>query len=288
MTIRPYSQADAEILTAYYNELNTSAKITARELNSRLAVWRLTWVICIEAQPVGYACASPLPGLPGQYDLEMLIASACQRQGLGSQLVTFLKQTLTGSEVTSLSWGLSEAQNGTAAFLIQNGFVVEHEELMLACPPLTQLPLPAKRPDLSLHTYPRRKAIPLFCRLYDESFAPHAWHQPFTPDEVAGALVSARDLLFLVAEKRPFGFAWIHLDDTGEGRVEPMGVLPAGLGQGNGRFLFLSALHTLKHRGAHTITLGTWANNTVAMTLYDSLHFSRLQTITYYACPIPS
>jgi mycothiol synthase len=235
---------------------------------------------------VGYARVAPLPGLPGQYDLDMLIARVWQRQGLGSRLIAFLKQALVGSDVANLSWGVSDSQSGIANFLCQNGFKPDHEELILARPHLDDLPLPPAQPQLSLHTYPLHQTIPLFCRLYDASFAGHAWFQPYTPDEVAADLISARDILFLVAEKRPFGFAWLHVDEHNEGKIEPIGILPDGQGIGNGRFLFLSALHELKQRGAQSAIIGAWANNLAAIHLYESVGFSHQQTITYYACQV--
>lgn len=288
ITIRAYTLADANILVTYFNELNPSEQITARELDSRLAVWQFTWTICIDDKPVGYARVAPLPSLPGQYDLAMLIAPTWQRQGLGRQLIAFLKQALVGSDIMNLSWGLVDSQSDIASFLSQNGFEAEHEELILARPDLDELPLPPEGRSLSLHSYPLHQTIPLFCRLYAESFWSHAWNQPYAQDEVAADLISARDILFLVKEKRPFGFAWLHIDENREGKVEPIGILPEGQRAGNGRFLFISALHELKQRGASRAIIGAWATNTAAITLYQSLGFNHQQTITYYAYPIQS
>ncbi|MCZ7667147.1 MAG: GNAT family N-acetyltransferase [Chloroflexi bacterium] len=143
-------------------------------------------------------------------------------------------------------------------------------------------PLPA-RPHLSIHTYPLAKAIPLFCRLYAASFAGHAWNQPYTPDEVAADLREARDILFLVNEKRPFGFAWLHLDENKVGQIEPIGILPEGQGEGNGKYLYLAATYELKRRGAQRAIVGTWAANIPARNLYNNLDFHHQQTIIYYA-----
>lgn len=288
ITIRPYTQADAGLLAAYFNELNATTPVTARSLHARLAAWSLTWVICREGQPVGYACVAPLPGLPGQYDLDVLVGREWQRQRLGSHLVDFLKQELVGSEVAALSWGVTDSQNGLADFLLHNGFTIDHEEQILARPHLSDLPLLPTRPNLTIKTLSRRNAIHLFCRLYEDAFNGHPWHQPYTPDEVAADLSSARDILFLTDSKRPFGFAWLHIDENDEGKVEPIGIVPEAQGMGNGRFLFLTALHQLKQRGASRAIIGAWATNTTAISLYHSLSFSHQQTITYYAYPIQS
>lgn len=283
-TIRPYAPADAAALTTLRNNLFPDDTLTPRQLNGRLSAWRLSWVICLDETPVGYAYAAPLPGLPGQYQLDVMVGQAWQRQGLGSRLLAFLRQALAGSEVAELSCGLTENQEAAAAFLQRNGFAFDHQELILARPHLDNLPPLPPRPRLHIRTYPRRKAIRLFCRLYAASFTGHPWNQPYTPDEAAADLVSARDILFLAGGKRPFGFAWLHGNKNGEGQIEPMGILPAAQGEGHGRYLLTAALHTLKQRDARRAIIGVWADNTAARRLYESLGFRPRQTITYYAC----
>jgi len=282
ITIRTYKSADSLILAPHFNALNPTEPVTSRQLDSRLSAWSLSWVICIEDNPVGYTCVAPLPGLPGQYDLDVMIAQDWQRQRLGSQLIDFLKHELAESEVVSMSWGVTDSQHGLAEFLLHNGFDVDHKEQILARSNLDGLPLPPSR-SLTIKTFSRRKAIHLFCRLYKESFIDHPWYQPYTPNEVAADIVSARDILFLMDGQRQFGFVLLHIDENNEGKVEPIGIIPEEQRQGNGRFLFLTALHQLKHRGANRAIIGAWVTNTAAITLYQSLGFSHQQTITYYA-----
>lgn len=283
ITIRAYKSADSLALAPYFNTLNPTNTVTSRQLDSRLSAWHLSWVICVDGKPFGYACVAPLPGLPGQYDLDVLVARTQQRQRLGSQLINFLKHTLTGSEIATLSWGVTDTQPGLANFLHQNGFDIDHEEQILARSHLENLPPLPLKSNFLVNRFSRRKAIRLFCRLYERSFSGHLWHQPYTPDEVAADLISAQDILFLMEGERPFGFAWLHIDEKGEGKVEPIGIVPTEQGQGNGRFLFLSALHELKQRGAHRVIIGAWTTNTPAIILYQSLGFRAQQTITYYA-----
>lgn len=288
IAIRTYKEGDAALLTDCYNGLHPTKRISPEQLGSRLSAWSRTWVICLDAAPVGYACVAPLPGLPGQYDLDVMIGQAWQRQRLGSRLVDFVKAELAGSDIVTMSWGVPDYQRSIADFLLHNGFNIEHEEQILARPHLDNLPFPPHKPALAILTYPRRKAIHTFCSLYEASFTGHPWYQPYTTDEVAADLISPQDILFLTAEKRPFGFAWLHVDENNEGKVEPIGIIPTAQSMGNGRFLFLTALHQLKQRGARRAIIGAWANNTPAITLYQSLGFSHQQTITYYSYSIQS
>ncbi|PIE80452.1 MAG: hypothetical protein CSA11_08265 [Chloroflexi bacterium] len=282
VTIRSYETAVSPILASHFNDLNPTAPLTARQLDTRLSAWGMAWVIYIDEAPAGYARVAPLPGLAGHYDLDMMIARPWQRQRVGSQLINFLKHELTHSDVKHLSWGITDSQTGIAQFLHHNGFDIDHKEQILARPHLENLPPIPVRPNLHLATYSRRQAIHLFCKLYEQSFRSHPWYQPYTPDEVAADLIATTDILFLLDRKRPLGFAWLHIDKQGEGRVEPIGIVPAGQGVGNGRFLFLSALHRLKQQHARCAIIGAWATNTAALNLYHSLHFRTSQTITYY------
>jgi ribosomal protein S18 acetylase RimI-like enzyme len=282
ITIRSYKAADSPALAAYFNDLNPVETVTAPRLDSRLSAWSETWVVCVDDEPVGYARAAPLPGLPRLYDLDVMVGREWQRKRLGSQLVDFLKRELVNTEVTNLSWGVTDAQSGLAEFLFHNGFEIEHEEQILARPSLDNLPLPLGKSTLTIKTFSRKKTIRLFCRLYEKAFNGHPWYQPYSPDEVAADLISARDILFLFDGERPFGTAWLHIDEQGEGKIEPIGIVPAGQGMGNGRFLFLTALHELKRRGAHRAIIGAWTTNTAALNLYHSLGFQKSQTIIYY------
>lgn len=283
ITIRPYKNADSFVLTPLFNDLNPAESVTTSQLDSRLSAWSMTWVVCMNSQPVGYARAAPLPGLPGQYDLDVTVGRNWQRRRLGSKLVDFLKAELADSEVSHLSWGVTDSQKSLAEFLLHNGFDIDHEEQILARPHLDDLPIAPIQSNLHIKIFARRKAIQLFCHLYKASFVGHPWYQPYTSDEVAADLISARDILFLMDSQRPLGTAWLHIDENREGKVEPIGIIPEGQGCGNGRFLFLSALHELKQRGAQRAIIGAWTTNIPAITLYQSLGFQKSQTITYYA-----
>jgi ribosomal protein S18 acetylase RimI-like enzyme len=145
---------------------------------------------------------------------------------------------------------------------------------------LSNLPPLPVWPRLTVRTLPRATAVALFCRLYDHSFGPWPWYQPYTPAEVAATLARARDLLFLHLEEEPIGFAWLQ-QDSQAGIIEPFGVAPAQQGRGYGRYLLIAALHTLAARGVTAVQIGAWEQNQTALRLYRSLGFRPHAALTY-------
>lgn len=233
-----------------------------------------------DGQIVGEAALAPLPGLPGQYELHGQIAPQWRRRGLGGRLLGFLLGELAGkTAVAQLSHPVTDLNSPAAQFLRKHGFAIGHEEWLLRQPDLSDCPPPPARPDLTVKPLRRAPAIPLFCRLYEQSFAPFPWYQPYSEAEVATTLEKAADLLFLWRGERPIGFAWIRPS----GQIEPFGVVVEEQGRGNGRYLLAHALHHLAGRGAKQATLGCWADNQAALALYRSFGFQPEQKTTYLA-----
>jgi ribosomal protein S18 acetylase RimI-like enzyme len=193
---------------------------------------------------------------------------------------------LTGSEIRQVAHQVEDLGSIAALFLQANGFYVEHEEWLLALGRLQDLPQPAKR-GMAVVTFPRSQAISHFAGLYRSSFTGRPWDQPFTEPEIAAMLADASDILFVIADGRPVGFAWLHFLEDATGLIEPLGILPAYQGQRYGRFLLLSALNELARRGASMAQIGAWRNNDAAIRLYQSLGFTHQQTITYLARDLP-
>ncbi len=100
--------------------------------------------------------------------------------------------------------------------------------------------------------------------------------------EMDSLLSDKADILFLMHDNQPIGFAWIQLED-GMGQIEPIGILPAYQGEGNGRFLLQTALNQLHKRGAAQVKIGVWRDNETAVSLYQSIGFRHRKTLIYYA-----
>lgn len=227
----------------------------------------------------GEATVAALPGLPGHYELAGQIDLAWRRQGLGGRLLAFLLAELGKTAVTHLSHPVTDLDSPAAQFLRKRGFAIEHEEWLLRQPNLSDCPPPLTHPDLAVKPLRRAQAIPLFCHLYEQSFTPFPWYQPYSEAEVAATLERAADLLFLWRDERPMGFAWLR----SSGQIEPFGVVAEEQGRGNGRYLLAHALHQLAQRGAKQATLGCWAENLAALALYRSFGFQPEEKITYLA-----
>ena len=287
--ISPYDSAWAGALSAGWRAAQPEQSQTARELDNRcralLQMNGRIWTLLVNGQAAGLALAGPVPGLPGLFELDGFVAPDWQRRGLGSRLLARVKADMAGTAVGQLSHAVTDMDSPAARFLRQNDFAVEHEEWLLRKPDLSPV-APPPHPELTWGTLPRAQAIHQFCALYDRSFAPFPWYQPYTAPEAAAELAEAHDLLFLRRGAAFIGFAWLRWPDEGVGQIEPLGIVAGEQGKGYGRFLLNVALHQLAERGATQAQIGTWVENETAVALYQSVGFRHQETITYLACTV--
>ena len=286
MKIRAYRAEDAKQLCQIHNGMFGDEALAVFDLHEDLLSYEHLGVGVVAGEVVGYTAVSTVPGLPQVRVLRGFIAPQWQRQGFGSQLLQQLISDL-GQEMRR--WGtvskfqLSQRTNGTDTsvyhFLRHHNFAIEHEEHHLILQATNAL-IP-QLPNLSITTLPRTQAISQFLTLYDESFGPHAWYQPYSVREVAALLYQPKDLLFLQHQNEIVGFAWVKMSSAGVGEIEPVGILNRWQGRGYGRFLLQSAIHTLTIRGATSIHIATWGSNKPALHLYRSLGFQLDHTLTY-------
>lgn len=290
LDIRPYTAADAVRLSDLRNQIPGNSPRSAADFQAYLAKCEHSWVGLMAGLVVGYTAVAPVPGLPHVRMLNGFITPAWQRQGLGSQLLHHLIQDLK-SEVPALSLArplqLSYCTGNTESavyhFLRRHHFFTEHKEqhliLSITAPPLA----PTLPPACHLRTLPRAQAITQFIHLYEQSFGPHPWYQPYSSAEVAAALGQTKDLLFLYHQDEPIGFVWAQSIEKGLAEIEPVGILTQWQGEGYGRFLLQSAIYNLAQRGAAQISIGTWLQNRPALHLYHSLGFQPDHTLIYLA-----
>lgn len=283
--VRFYEHTDAAALAALHNAFQPDEQRTAVSFQQRIARLKQAggnaWVVEENGEVAGYAAVAPLPGLEGIVDLEGFVGPAWQRRGLGSRLLTYLLRELEHTGVRQLSYCVTAPDAPAAHFLRRHGFAVEHEEWDMVLPDLAQLPPLSLPAGCRLETFSRTKAIRYFCTLYDESFSIYRWYQPYSHAEVAAALSDAANILFLTYDGRPVGFVWLHLTEADAGEIEPIGVIRSYQGRGYGRLLLVAGLHHLARRGAKQVAIGLWAENQVALHLYQSLGFQHRYTRTY-------
>jgi mycothiol synthase len=284
--IRPYTVDDAPQLAFIHNQVYPQNTYSADNFHhfaaDSLAAGGHAWVSA-DSQLNGFAIVSPLPGLPGIGDLSGCIIPERRRRGLGSELLRALLNDLQESNFWQIAHYLTDLDSPGAHFLRHHKFFVEHEEWQMSLDDLSQLPEISTNQSVHLQTFPRATAVPLFCRLYQESFCGLPWNQPFTPTDVKTTLTDSKDLLFLTLNGQAIGFAWVALHSGGRGLIEPLGIVPAYQQQGFGRVLLISVLRELNTRGARGVEIGAWTHNHAALQLYHSLGFRHKTTYTYLA-----
>lgn len=286
LMIRPYIDEDAPQLAAIHNRVypeNDYSPDGIREhMEGTLAGGGLAWVVA-ESALSGYAMITPVPGLQGVGDLAGCIVPERQRCGLGSQLLHFVLEDLQGSDLRQIAHCVTDLDSPEACFLQNHDFYVEHEEWLMDLDDVYRLPSTSNDILAHLQAFSLATAIPLFCRLYEESFSGLPWEQPFSSAEVAATLNDADNMLFLMLDGEAIGFAWVGLDNEGKGLIEPLGTVPAYQGKGFGRVLLLEVLRELAGRGAQRVEIGAWRDNLAAVQLYQSLGFRHRKTFTYLA-----
>jgi ribosomal protein S18 acetylase RimI-like enzyme len=242
------------------------------------------WTITTsQNQPVGYASIEPLAGLPGLADLNGLIDSQWQRRGLGSRLLGHLCRELVGGPIRQLSHGLIDLDSPVAHFLRHHHFQLSHQERHLLLTEWDNLPQP-QPPTPTCRVAPleqRDRALALFNQLYEASFAPHPWHQPYSRAELVATLQQPADLRFLWEGEQAIGVVWLHYPAPAEAEIEPMGIVPEKQGRGYGRYLLHDTLHHLRRCQIKRLRLGVWASNQVALTLYESFGFHHSHMRSY-------
>ena len=285
--IRDYRPDDAAalfVVAAAIEPLDAGQMVAwTEELEARVEGGTRVWLLARGRRLAGYAAVESLPGLPGVFDLSGGVVPARRGRGLGGRLLAHVAAQAPALGARELSARVERLDDEAAVFLLHRGFGVEHEECLLELSDLSDLPPLPDAPGVAFVTLPRQRAITEFGRLYEQSFAGRPWSQPYSEAEVAATLGRADDLLFAKVEGQPVGVVWHERLPDGRGRVEPIGIAAAHQGQGHGRRLLLSALHSLRQQGAAPVEIGLWRTNEVAMHLYKGLGFSEVANWYYLA-----
>jgi GNAT superfamily N-acetyltransferase len=191
---------------------------------------------------------------------------------------------LKGSAVGQILHPVKSLASEAALFLLSHDFFVEHQEWRMELFDLS-LPVPAKLPaGFYLQTFPSPLAISRFRTLYEKSFGDKPWYQPYRSDnEVSAELADPSDMLFLMHDGHPAGFAWLRWPEVGEAQIEPFGLTHVYQGRGLGHAFLSAILDQAIQQGARHISLGVWLNNKPAIHLYQKTGFRTTVTTTYLA-----
>lgn len=254
MVIRPIQPADFT-----YFEIPPFA--------STASAWVLETTI-----PIGYAAIDPVPGLPHIYDLYGFIDPVHRRCGYGSALLRFIvHEAQQMPQLIQLSAPVDSTYADAIPFLQKHGFYNEHLEYELSRPLQD-----AFRPTgFRLKRLPQHLAARKMNQLYDLCFQDLAWYQPYIDDaEVIANLGADGQIYFLESVGGIVGFAGVRYEGR-KAEIEPLGIVPAHRGEGFGRILLHTLLHTFYERGCQFVHLTVWADNTPALRLYESEGFRR-------------
>ncbi len=239
------------------------------------------WIITHQAQPIGYATLLPLPGLPHLFEIAGGIAPGFQRQGAGSFLWQMMKQDMAGTApsagsgqaVQQITYTVESLETPAAHFLRHHQFELEHEEYTMILNELDCIRLPELATPAPLQRIGQQTAVSSLPDLYQRCFVGTPWFQPYSAAEIAATWEPDDELYYLGENNDDIGFVWLHFPEPGVAEIEPIGIVQQKQGMGYGRTLLTTILQQLQDRGVQTVRLGVWANNHIAIGLYQSLGF---------------
>ncbi|GJM41880.1 MAG: hypothetical protein DHS20C20_21620 [Ardenticatenaceae bacterium] len=284
--VRPPKKSDAAALAT----IATAVSQPRKHVNPNQLTWSMAqtdgrfWTITLKDQPIGYATLLPLPGLPGLFELAGGIAPQFQRQGAGSFLWQTIKHDLMGTAVQQTTYTVNSLDTPTARFLLHHHFAVEHEEYTMVLNDLDNITLPNPNTPFHLQRIGRQTAVPSLPDLYERCFVGTPWCQPYSAAEVAATWQPDDQLYYLGEDNQDIGFVWLHFPKAGVAEIEPIGIVQEKQGLGYGRTLLTVTLNQLQSQGIKTVTLGVWASNLAAISLYQSTGFqtrSSSYSLTY-------
>lgn len=281
MRIREVHSRDAAALLALQQQLFPSQRATLGSVRQLMAAAATLYVAEQNGQLVGYAAAFSVPGLPQLLDLAGGVIPEQQRQGVATDLLKALLTALRPQPYQALTYAVTDMASPVAQFLTRHQFSIHHEEWELRRDNHLPVPTAILPEGFTLKRGVGHAAAATFHRLYDASFGPHPWYQPYSDEEILN-LFSRRGLpWFLGYGSQTIGFIWYWRERDGQGIIEPVGLLPVLQGQGLGRMMLYHALSDLRRQGVAQVKIGAWRENAAAIHLYQSLNFQHTNTITH-------
>jgi mycothiol synthase len=278
------SSALAQCHNAAFSEEQMTSEAFAQLLEEISVNQGQGWVIEESGLPLGYALATPVPGLDRILDLRGCIDPARHRQGYGSRLLRRVLEELRRSGGCQVSHAVNSLDDPAARFLMNRAFFVEHVELRMLLEPLDRPTMSAFPTGYRLQIFHERKAIGHFLQLYELSFAGRPWYQPYQNEgEVSAELADPADLLFLSHGHNPIGFLWLRWPTVDVAEIEPVGIAPYYQGRGLARPFLQAGIQQAAGQGASKVALGVWENNGTAIRLYQSLGFRQAKNVIYLA-----
>jgi len=286
--VRPYQHRDRHALSQLLNEAADQGEWPVRRLDENLdgvlARDGRIWTLFKDELLLGFALIDPIPGLDTLYDLQGCIVAQARRQGHATHLLGRILADLKGLAVEQISHAVKSMASSAALFLMSQDFFIEHQELRMELFDLSRPAPPGLPAGYYLQIFPSPLAISRFRHLYDDSFGGRPWYQPYRSDnEVSVELADPADMLFLMHDVHPAGFAWLRWPESDQAQIEPIGLTTVYQGRGLGHAFLLAILDQAAQQGARRISLGVWLDNTPALNLYQKTGFQPTFTTTYLA-----
>lgn len=217
--------------------------------------------------------------------VELVVATAHRRQGLGTALATHALAEAAGHPTLAWAHGTTP---GAVALADRLGFVAVRSLLQMSRR-LEGIAAPADPPaGIRIRTFVPGRDEDAWLAVNAAALAHHPEQGRWTRSDLAAREAEGwfDPAGFFLAETattpaRVVGFHWTKIDD-GVGEVYVVGIDPSAQGGGLGKVLLLTGLQYLRSRGCSVVDLYVESDNSAARGLYERQGFAVHVTDTMY------
>ena len=207
--------------------------------------------------------------------VEIVVHPAHRRRGIGTALIRTALET--AGDTTVRLWAHGEL-HGAYELAESLGFAKSRELWQMRRSLFAPLPRPACPEGISVRTFAPGEDDDAWLAVNALVFADHPEQGRLSSGDLALRMAEPwfDPAGFLLAERggRITGFHWTKVHPgSGIGEVYVLGVVPSERGTGLGRYLAVRGLEHLRGRGLGTAMLYVDADNTAAVSMYESIGF---------------
>jgi mycothiol synthase len=294
--IRPLKKADLPALVQVSETAGNGMRDTTAWLNYFKLLEKGNLVAlagCVNNNVVAYSITNPVPGLPDQCLLRIVVSPEYQRRKIGTNLFRSTLDAIAKYPVTRLLVRIEQNDTAARAFLNYNKFKAQHRDIHMWLDNLEKVPPVSLPAGIRLKKSPPARIENDFAEYHSLAFADRPRFQPFTVTDVIkekNENFQNEDIMLIeTLQGDPVGFVWAMLWQYEEKKVvqiEPMGVVPHFRGKGIGKLLLYLGLNYGRKRGAVAAELWTSEDNEVAVHLYAKSGFRVIGGFDFYYFPL--
>jgi mycothiol synthase len=227
---------------------------------------------------------------PGRADairhFRIVVHPEYRKRGIGTALLGVVERDREGAEARIIQCNCPDSWEPGMRFLERHGFTAVEIDFQMERPD-GEIPVAGPPEGITLRPYAGACDHADWARIHNDAYSDLISFAHRDAESI-GAFAGEQGFgLWLAGEAgETVGFCHFNHEGESDGVIESLAVLHRARGRGIGRALITAAMHTLRDRGRHTISLNVLSDNAPALALYRSLGFEVTgRTSRYRHCP---